>query len=331
VFFFTNKIMTYTRDTLYRKKTLIEEQTISQNLFNRLINSEKLTVAEGRYICGRLELLRSDDPNAVPLNGLDYPQCVNCIFMDKYVTYFKNFEGWDYQEGPFGEIPKAQKIADISFLNDQYLLWKTNVVENLRLKDELLRHVQIETYRQLKTLKEYCKEVGYGSNRFKHLAKGLILNSKFTYITALEYYEDGNVKEQSIDICNHKIVVDSYAYVHILFRHYAAQVKEHLQDKSYHNLGDFDYKQIPKEIFSFLTQFSAVADCNSFDEEKVFFRFNGNLYALWWKKTPRQLKGLPKETIFRVETLYPVEAQRDLDKIAQKTEINITNTLSIFR
>jgi hypothetical protein len=321
----------YNRVDLNREKTLAEEQTITQNLVNRLFAGEKLNVAEGRYICGRLELFKSDDPNAKPINAFDYPPCVDFIFMDKYLVYFKNHEGWDYQEDAFGEISLLQKRADVAFLDSQFIAWKTNIVENLRLKDELLRHIQIETYRQLKALGEYCAEVGYGWNRQRHLAKGVILHSKFVYITVLEYYQDGNPKEKTISICNRSFLIDSYSYVHVLFRHYAAQVKEHQQERSYHSFGDFDHKQLPNDIFNFLTQYAAVADCNKFDEEKIFLRLNGNLYALWYKKMPRQLKGMPKVFIYRVETIYPVKSKGDLLKISHLEELQISGALSIFK
>jgi hypothetical protein len=323
--------MAYSRADLLRQKTLIEEQAITQDLVDRLFAGEKLTVAEGRYICGRLELFKSGDPNVKPVDALDYPPCVDYIFMDKYLIYFKNFEGWDYQEDAFGEIPIVQKLKDVAFLDHQFTLWQADVIENTRLRDELLRHVQIETYRQLKALKEYCKQVGYGWNRYKHLAKGIALHSKFVYITILEYYQDGNPKEKTITICNRNFLIDSFAYVHILFRHYAAQVKEHQQDKSYHAFGDFDYKKLPDEIFDVLNHYSGIADCNSFDEEKVFLKFHDQLYAIWYKKMPRQLKGMPKTFVYRVETLYPVEAKRDLDKIADLKEAQFSATLSIFQ
>jgi hypothetical protein len=214
-------------------------------------------------------------------------------------------------------------------LDKHYVSWSNDVINNFRIKNELLRHVHIETNRQLKALKEYCNRVGYGSNRYNYIAKGIIFHSKFLYLTVLEYYEETNKKEESITICGNKIIIDSYAYVHILFRHYAAIVKEHQVDKSYH-IGDFDHKQLPNEIFNILDKYAAIVKCDAFDKEKIFFKLNKTKYALWWKLTERQFKGKPKETVFRVETLYPVEAKRDLNKIAHLKETIVSDELSIF-
>lgn len=315
--------MSYKREDLQKKKTTEESQEISQNLVNQLSEGKKLSVAEARYICGQLRLWRKEEDNT-PIDALNFSQCDDMIFMDKYLLYFNKHEVWfdilDYD----GQVSLEKKKKDVDFLDKHFLAWETDVISNLRLSDEKLRHIAIETNRQIKALKVYCKETEQGYNRFKFLRKGIILHSKFLYFTIQEFYEEGNENEYAIDICNNRFVIDSFVYVHVLFRHFAESVKEHQIGKSYHSIDHFDYRNMPKQILEILTNFATVAKCQAFDKEKLFFELNGQLFALWYKEIDRQKKGKAKEKILQIQTLYPIKEQRDLDKIGllQRTPIN---------
>lgn len=321
--------MGYSREELYRKKTVQEHQIITQDLLNQLTANEKLTTAEARHICGQLRLMRNEE-HVDGVDGLQFPQCRDMIFMDKYLLYFDKHEVWfdilDYD----GPVSLEQKRRDVSFLDDNYLQWEKDVVLNSRLSDEKLRHVAIETNRQIKALKEYCKFNGIGFNRFKFLRKGIILHSKFLYFTVLEFYEEGNSNEEVIEICNNRFVIDSFVYVHVLFRHYAESVKEHQHGKSYHSIEHFDHKNIPNDILSVLTKYVTIVNCQAFDKEKIFFEFKGQLFALWYKEIERRRKNKPKETVLQIQTLYPVKEQRDLLKIELLMRTPADNEMAFF-
>jgi len=308
-------------------KSLLEEQWITQVLFERLKAGDQLSLAERKYICSKLKYFKPNDPGLPPLSAEDIDACRDSVFTDLYLTYFKNYEGWypqrDYKAD---EIPSNQKKADVAVLTGNYQRWQT-VLSGKPLKDPLQRSVQVETNRQLKNLKFYCKRMGYGYNRYEHLAKGTILHSRFLYLTLLEYYQESNEKEKTITICGHKILFDANAYVHILFRHYAAQVKEHQQDKSYHP-GDFDHRDLPGQLFEILESYRQVVDCNKFSESYLLFKFNGTNYILWWENKPYQ--GRATEPVLLIKTLYPVTEKRDLNKIATLKESRISENLSIY-
>jgi hypothetical protein len=315
--------MVYKREELTKKKAPEEEQIVSQTLINLLAEGKHLSVAEARHICGQLRLWRKEGSNE-SIDALQFDQCDDMIFINKYLLYFNKHEVWFDIEDFNGPVPLDQKKLDITFLDRHFQAWENDVISNLRLSDEKLRHVSIETNRQIKALKAYCTRRGLGYNRFKHLRKGLILHSKFLYFTMLEYYEEGYNGEESIEICNNRFVIDSFVYVHVLFRHYAEMVKEHQVGKSYHSIDHFDYRYIPKQIIEVLTHFATFANCQKFDMEKIFFELNGQLFALWFKEVDRQKKGKPKEKVLQIQTLYPVVEQRDLDKIAtlNRTQAN---------
>ncbi|WP_113660978.1 hypothetical protein [Pedobacter nanyangensis] len=319
--------MSFSREEL-KIRDFDAQQKIAQALVDKLEQNQKLTAAEASHICGRLRLFH--DEQGRELDALKYPQCNDCVFRDKYLLYFNNHEGWNLALDFNGEISQNHKRDDVEFLNSHHLSWEMDVVSNLRLKDEIKRHIAIETNRQIKSLKVYCQQMGYGSNRFEYLRKGLVLHSKFIYLTVLEYYDEGNPKEEILSICNYKFVIDSFVYIHVLFRHYAQIVKEHQTDKSYHSIRHFDHTNLPKEILKILVEFSGIVDCNRFDREKVFFKIDDTNFALWYKEIEFNKRGKPKEKVMQIQTLYPVEAKRDLEKIQGLNSVKVDDNLWFY-
>ncbi|TKB95736.1 hypothetical protein [Pedobacter cryophilus] len=318
--------MSFSREELLYKDFLLQ-QRITQELIDKLDANQKLTIAEARHICGKLKLFRNErDEN---IDALKYSQCNDCIFQDKYLLYINNHEGWGDAYDFDGKINQSQKRKDAEFLNQHFLSWEETVIKNLRLTDEIKRHIAIETNRQIKSLKSYCTQMHFGSNHFNFLRKGLILHSKFLYLTVLEYYDEGNSKEDIVNICNHKFVIDSYVYIHVLFRHFAETVMEH-QQKSYHTIKHFEHKNLPKQILEMLKNYSLVVDCNSFDKEKLFFKLDDTHFALWFKEIEFNKKGKSKERVIQLQTLYPVELRHDFEKIKNLTPIKFDSTLWFY-
>lgn len=319
--------MYYSRSTLEEDKPFKKEEAITNILVNALLKGEKLTIAESKYICSKLKYMKSPKDGKPLFDDENFDQCAIPVFIDKYLNYRHNVDGWneelDFLKRP---IPLEQRKQDAALLNEHFKNWE-KFITGKPAKTLLFREVQVETNRQIKKLSEYCKNALLGHNRYLYLRKSLILHSKFLYLTVNGYFEESGTKEKTVTICGHRLIMDAHAYVHILFRHFAAAIKEYQQDKSYH-FANFDHRALPESIFEVIKSYSQVIDCSQFDEEKIFFRLNGTLYALWWKAVP--YKGKQDDIVYMIKSLYPVKENRDLDKIARMTEMRFSAALSFL-
>ena len=105
----------------------------------------------------------------------------------------------------------------------------------------------------------------------------------------LEYYQENNEVE-SIEINRQNIRIDSFSFIHILFRHYAQVIKEYQAGKTYHEDLSIDYKNIPKELLRIIRTYNLLDNTN-FDNQKIYFSLNGKIYAVWFRAIRRSVRG----------------------------------------
>jgi hypothetical protein len=119
-------------------------------------------------------------------------------------------------------------------------------------------------------------------------------------------------REQTILFSGGNIVVDSYGYIHTLFRHYAEHIKGYQLGKSYHFDMGFDHTNLPNILVDIIASYFKNLPDKVLANDRIFIRVRGKLYALWFRKLTRPLKGGMKETYYRLQTFYPVVGKKDL-------------------
>lgn len=318
--------MKYTRE--YLKKIdesnwgSAEHHAVTQNLINRLQSKQALTLSEADYAC---QIYSQLNPN-FQTHPLDYDACISFWFKDRYMNYFEDIEGIGEVEDHTGFLSPEQKSKDVAFLEKCHQEW-VEITRSNRHKNSLLNHLVSETNYQLTQIQRHCKKNALDNNRESELKKAILLHSRYIFIIVSEYFEDFPKQEQAIEIFGKKIVIDSFAHIHILFRHYAKALKEHQMDKSYHFDLSIDYKEIPTLIFSVLSMYKQLG---FMVERNLDFELRGQQYSIWLRPMKRSVKGIGEEAFLRVQTFYPVDMEPDLTRIGQKRKISLTNELAIL-
>ncbi|WP_100629758.1 hypothetical protein [Algoriphagus formosus] len=287
-----------------------EIKRVISNLMERLNQDcSSLSIAEKDWICSKIQILHNEKDEL--LDPYDFPCCDESIFYDRYLWYFNNLEGFYPVRIWKGEVTGHDKERDIQMLERHHQSWKAIILNNSH-SDSLLNNISTETRHQLREIERYCRKAFLGANKRKALEKELILHSKFVFRYVQAFYEE-NAPHWTMVVDGKNILIDSFSYVHTLLRHFGKSLKEHQDDKSYHVEG-LDYKNLPLEFGRIISAYSKISS-GHFDEQKIFFKMNGKIYAIWFREFKSNIRGGRVLSEFRVQTFYPVEDPKELKRI----------------
>lgn len=295
----------YTRSQLEVLKLPGANRDQKVNAMNVLVealqNELPLTMAERAWICFHLEILHPTEDENVTLDPFDF-DCREALFRNRYILYFNNVLGWYPVKDYKGVIEGPEKQRDLDMLEQHYDAWQT-VTSIQNHQDSLLQNISTETRHHILLIERFCKKTFSGGNRRDYLVRSIILHSEYMYYMIKEYYEENDF-EIHLEISNQNIVIDSFSYVHIMFRHYAQLIKEYQVGKSYHIVG-LDYKNLPSELRRIILGYQATGA--DFDGQKIYFKHNDNLYVIWFRPILKSMPGNRQVMQLRVQTLYPIE------------------------
>jgi len=316
-----NQKSTYSKDQIAilenpNLTSIHETQKVLQGLLNKMSNDcNSLSIAEKDWICSKIQMLHNE--NDEQLDPYNFPCCEESIFYDRYLWYFNNLEGFYPVRIWKGEVTGISKDRDVQMLEKHHQLWKA-VIQNNSHKDPLLNNVSTETRHQLKEIERYCQREFLGANKKKAMEKEMILHSKFVFRYVQAFYEENGPK-WTMAVDGKNLRVDSFSYIHILFRHFGQSIKDHQEGKSYHVEG-LDYRNLPLELGKIISAYSKIST-GQFDGLKIFFNMHGKVYAIWFREVRTGINGRGVLSEFRVQTFYPVEDPQELKKI----NFNYTN------
>jgi hypothetical protein len=168
-----------------------------------------------------------------------------------------------------------------------------------------------------------------GSNRQKYITKTVVLHSRFVHIKVKEYYQEIEDKEESTTMCGQLIMFNSFAYAHILMRHYAPRVKFNRPGKTYHD-ENIDLENLPRHVMFFLDAYEKTLGCAHFNNRSIFFEYKGRNYVIWFAKKSRHQKNQQVQEYLRVQTFYPAELLKDAQQIAAFQKIEANPILSFY-
>jgi len=320
--FFT-KTMNYTRkklDSLRNTKSKpIDFDDIVQVLVNKVEKDEEISLAEQQFVCGIVEMLK-DENNIVAYDIHKKTSCKDYLFKNRYLLYHQDLNGHKKVINYDGEISFEKKKKDVAFLEKEYQEWDS-FSKNKLSGSELINYVAQETNYQLKELDKYCDRLNIGSNLKKYLKKSIVLHGKYIFLLVKEFYQELGDKEEIIIVNDQKILIDAFTYVHTMFRHFAESIKEHQSGKSYHFDENIGFKIIPEFLSKILDCYKNIPESKAFNNKNLFIKFNGQIYALWFKLFSKYLKEQGQVKYFRLQTFYPVKNQSDLDGLVNHKEV----------
>lgn len=280
---------------------------------------DPLTLAEEEFVCGKMTILRGENGEYLH-DAKNHPACRNYHYRYTYLLYHLNLNGSERAIDMYGEIPYELRMEDAKFLQTTYESWKTILESPTR--DIIIEHSQIEYRHQLKILERYCKARSIGGFYKDYLLKSVVLHSKFVYYLVKEFYEELGSTTQTVSIFGRDIVIDSFCYIHIMFRHYAELSKEYQLGKSYHFDTNIDYKNIPSFLKSIIEQVDSVGDVTLFRNNSIHFIFRECFYTI--HVSP--FGGVP-----RLATFFPVGRPSELAKLKSYTYVPLSEELVILR
>ena len=309
--------MTYSRKYLSQLEAsdLPNQNTLTEvlsTLMAKLYANEAMTLAEKTFICRKLPLIHTDESIANPLDPYDFSTCEEVLFRIRYIIYFNNVNGWYKAYDWRGEIPAHHKERDLEMINRHHVSWY-EVIRKTDHEDEILQHISKETRHHIKQIERYCRSQFMGGNRRDYLIKAIILHSKYMYYIVLEYYEE-NKPVESLKVNSKYIKIDTFSFIHILFRHYAQIIKEYQVGKSYHN-ENIDYKNLPQELLKIIKYYMSI-EHNNFDEQKIYFSTEDGLYAIWFRNIKKDTEGGKTIEQLRVQTFYPVKDPVEIERVS---------------
>lgn len=305
-----------------------EKKRITQELADRVFANKTLSLAEETYVCGILKLLRNENGEK-DMDISEYKSCKNYLFKSTYLKYFQDLNGHKKKLDYDGEISLEQKKKDVAFLEKEYIEWEIFLRDKTNGND-LINYISQETNYQIKELKKYCNKLWIGNFYHDYLKKSLILHGKFIYLLVKEFYQEIGVDKQIIEINNKKILIDSFTYVHTMFRHYASSIKDHQQDKTYHFNENIGHKTIPNTIYEILSLYKSIPESIEFDNKNINFSIDGKPYSIWLRPYTIYAKGNIKENYSRVQTFYPINHKKELEKLKEFKIVKTTSNLEFF-
>lgn len=315
--------MRYTREKLQslrnQSELTPEFQKAVQILVSKVLSGENLTLAEEHFVCAIIPQLRNENSETV-YKIKDLPLCENYRFRHVYLLYSNDLNGYENIMNYDGEISQDQKKEDVEYLQNEYEKWESYISSKLN-GSNLINYIAQETNQQLKQLNKYCEELKIGSNRKEYLKKSLLLHGKYIYLLVKEYYEEKGIDEEIIGVNGKAVLIDSYTYIHTMFRHYSAHLKQHQENKTYHFDKNIGFKTIPDFLSRAIYCYAGQEESSNFSDRSLYFKYNGTIYAIWFRPFSKFLPGGLKKEFLRVQTFYPVERESELLNLEELEEL----------
>ncbi len=155
---------------------------------------------------------------------------------------------------------------------------------------------------------------------------------KITYIKALFfhiyyyaklYFDEKKNKYEEITIKGFKVRFDIYSFIHIMSRHYYPNMNADIGISLNSSIPEIDLYELPTSILDLIKQYFQYTILTK-RTEFLLLTIKKEKYILWIKCCKQN------ETRFQVRSFYKCEAQHDLNKFIDKTEIKHTNNISFF-
>lgn len=106
-----------------------------------------------------------------------------------------------------------------------------------------------------------------------------------------------------------------------MFRHFAQEIKQHQNNKSYHFDENIGFKTIPNFLSNAFKCYKQTEAKEAFNRNNLYIIFNEKKCAVWFRPFTKHLKGNKKVDYLRVQTFYPLTNNTDLENLKGYKEI----------
>ena len=309
--------MTYTRKQIDRLRTQLQAKPILEDLRTKFHNGDSLSLAEEDYLCSMMKIMREGTGqykyDITKLSG-----CTNYRFRRMYIQYAHDLNAIGSIQDYFGTVGVRQKQLDVAFLNQEYKSWVTKMTGK-KTADAMWNNLLDETAHQNNLLHKFEQRDSPGQARIDYLHKSLILNSRYVYLQVKEFFEYLGKPSIVLHLYGFKVLIDSFSFIHILFRHFAASIKDYQEGKSYHVDESIFYKDLPFFFERFVRCFGKNFPKSAFNGRSMNFVYNGRAYSIWFRSIT-----IACTLYLRLQSFYPIEARNDRLRIQsmKKSKIN---------
>lgn len=312
----------------YGRKNLSQGSVMLQSLVDLAQAGGTLSLAEEEYTCSFLAVSTDKEEGGSYLDLHELSFCKNYSFTGCYFAYKNNLDGLLIARNAFGPIAPNIVAKDVAFLESQYQEW-LQIVNTTNHSEQLLQHVAKESRNHLKNSSNFATNSLMGSQLRNSFLKAVVLHSKYLYLKIREFYQELGAPEQVFNRCSYEIVIDSFAFYHVLFRHFAPSATRYQNDASYFTDQTIIPEDLPNHLIHFLTEYFTYVPCSQFNKRRTYIRYNGKVYAIWFKDTERHVAG-SRQPILRLQTFYPVTLPRELEFVARLSELTTPGGLGLF-
>lgn len=239
----------------------------------------------------------------------------------------------------------AKGIIDFESIAIRYNGKKISADENRKNKRFFYEYMSVWKNQVNSKKGEYLSQIANTLNHKlkdweKHLHTNQITKKtyqqKTTYIWALFfhiyyhtklYFDEKKYKYEEILINGYKVRFDIYSFIHIMSRHYYPDMNADIGISLNSSILEINLDELPTSILALIKSYFQHTVLTE-ETEFLLLTTNKEKYILWIKYCT--LNGTNRETGFQVRSFYKCEAQRDLDKFIDKTEIRHTDNLSFL-
>lgn len=297
---------------------------VQEELVRKIVNHQEVSLAEEFFACDNLRVSFDSDGNPYPVTDVD--GCTNSNFVYIYLTHYKDINCYNKVARLGVLISNEECTANRLFLQNESTSW-LNVIES-ESHDRTIIYLRQEVKHQIKNIKKYCATAQLGHFYKEYLIKNTILHSKFIYLRVKEFFQELGSDSIVFELFGHTILIDSYFYIHILFRHYAASIKEHQQEKSYH-IENFDYSCMPIIMKNIILMYGAYASPQHFNKREIAFTLKNTLYSLWFKASSIKVNGVDTPCL-RLQTFYPVDSIKEKTRLTNYADVHADDGITFL-
>jgi hypothetical protein len=281
-----------------------EHQAYMTLIDNKARNNIELTQEERKYYCGCIDYKSKRNLSI----------CDDRNFYELYLQYY--FSEQDYTK--FDNLKK----------ND-FLEFVTNWEEQVKITNHSEKLMQIVSKEARDTLKKVIfNQLREYLFQYKNRKIKICAFSKCVYIKVKSFSLD--LRPISVQLGGQYIDIDEYSLVHIYFRHFAELVKPFdTGDKSFFS-ETVHYDDLPyflQRVFTKINGLGLPILHNFYD---LNFRIQGIDYKVYFKKVTKQVAGDGNIYKYRVNTFYPIESEKDRNKLKGYHLAEIDSDLSVY-
>lgn len=329
--------MAFQIDELRIKDNTEVEQKRLRKIFEaikeRAIKQEQITEKEKDFFCLAVKISQDNDGT-----WEDFPWCDNYKFKTLYLTYFHDLSGgstfYKVNGTTIYKVNPNEAQQDLQYLYDKSDEWDL-VVQKKNHSAQLLQQISAEArnkeLKNLNNLPEFKNDPNTkGSFRYIFKRRAILLQSKYLYCIALEFFETLKPSDLLFEVNSIQIEFNEFSLVHILNRHFSEVVKQYNTKKTFHN-EDFKPKILSVQLKEILRDIDASKLLWGKSIDKIGFQQNGIDYLIWTKEREKAVKGKGNIPYRRLETFYPLLDAKEKNNLISACElISINKTLSIY-